>query len=145
MVCCPRSSDAFTENLCDRIDADARTRDRLGLSRPEPTALSVRWSVKSLRLRLSRSQGIGDAARLQRGQGTWLCGDQRRSRKHREALDFARHAESLGASAVMAIPPVATSLEQPGDYRVLCRDARGISIPLVVQDASSYVGSVDRL
>jgi 2-keto-3-deoxy-L-arabinonate dehydratase len=59
----------------------------------------------------------------------------------REALDFAGHAEGLGASAVMAIPPVATSLsgERTGDY--FAAIAGGISIPLVVQDASSYVGA----
>ncbi|MBI1347779.1 dihydrodipicolinate synthase family protein [bacterium] len=59
----------------------------------------------------------------------------------REALDFASHAEELGASAVMAIPPVATSLSGPqtGDY--FAAIARGLSIPLVVQDASSYVGA----
>jgi 4-hydroxy-tetrahydrodipicolinate synthase len=59
----------------------------------------------------------------------------------REAIDFALHAEGLGASAVMAIPPVATSLgsERTCDY--FSAIARGISIPLVVQDASSYVGA----
>ena len=59
----------------------------------------------------------------------------------REALDFAGHAEGLGASAVMAIPPVATALsgKRTGDY--FAAIAGGISIPLVVQDASSYVGA----
>src|SRR3954469_22293883 len=35
-----------------------------------------------------------------------------------EAVEFAKHAESLGASAVMAIPPVTTSLGSvaTGDY-----------------------------
>ncbi|MEZ6133846.1 MAG: dihydrodipicolinate synthase family protein [Pirellulaceae bacterium] len=59
----------------------------------------------------------------------------------REALDFAGHAEELGASAVMAIPPVAVALsgERTGDY--FAAIASSISIPLVVQDASSYVGA----
>lgn len=59
----------------------------------------------------------------------------------REALDFAHHAESLGASAVMAIPPVATSLGGAKTTEYFASIARGISIPLVVQDASSYVGA----
>ncbi len=59
----------------------------------------------------------------------------------REALDFACHAEGLGASAVMAIPPVATSLSGPRTCEYFASIARGISIPLVVQDASSYVGA----
>ncbi len=59
----------------------------------------------------------------------------------REALDFAHHAENLGASAVMAIPPVATSLSGAKTIEYFAGIARGISIPLVVQDASSYVGA----
>lgn len=59
----------------------------------------------------------------------------------REALDFANHAEGLGASAVMAIPPVATTLGGARTYNYFASIARGISIPLVVQDASAYVGA----
>lgn len=58
-----------------------------------------------------------------------------------EALDFARHAESLGADAVMAIPPVAASLGSAATADYFAAIAREISLPLVVQDASSYVGS----
>jgi 2-keto-3-deoxy-L-arabinonate dehydratase len=59
----------------------------------------------------------------------------------REALDFAHHAEDLGASAVMAIPPVATSLSGGKTIEYFAAIARAVSIPLVVQDASSYVGA----
>jgi 4-hydroxy-tetrahydrodipicolinate synthase len=59
----------------------------------------------------------------------------------REALDFAGHAAALGASAVMAIPPVATKLSGAQTTEYFAAIARGISIPLVVQDASSYVGA----
>lgn len=59
----------------------------------------------------------------------------------REALDFASHAEGLGASAVMAIPPVATRLNGVQTTEYFAAIARGISIPLVVQDSSSYVGA----
>ncbi|MEO8271552.1 MAG: dihydrodipicolinate synthase family protein [Aureliella sp.] len=58
-----------------------------------------------------------------------------------EALDFAQHAEQLGASAVMAIPPVATSLSARASRDYFSAIAASISIPLVVQDASSYVGA----
>src|SRR3954466_1104199 len=58
-----------------------------------------------------------------------------------EAVEFAKHAESLGASAVMAIPPVMAPLGSAatGDY--FAKIANSVSIPLVVQDASSYVGA----
>lgn len=57
------------------------------------------------------------------------------------AVNFARHAEGLGASAVMAIPPVATSLGSAATRDYFAAIASSISIPLVVQDASGYVGA----
>lgn len=52
----------------------------------------------------------------------------------------ARHAEAVGAHALMAIPPVSVGvdLEELGSYyrRIL----NAVQIPVVVQDASGYVG-----
>lgn len=59
----------------------------------------------------------------------------------REAIDFAGHTESLGANAVMAIPPVATSLNSAKTAEYFAAIARSVSLPLIVQDASSYVGA----
>ncbi|MFM2013461.1 MAG: 4-hydroxy-tetrahydrodipicolinate synthase [Planctomycetota bacterium] len=59
----------------------------------------------------------------------------------REAVEFAEHAQGLGASGVMAIPPIATSLSGERTAEYFGAIARSISIPLVVQDASSYVGA----
>ncbi len=56
------------------------------------------------------------------------------------AVGFARHAEDVGASAVMAIPPTAVAAgddELSAYYRALL-DA--VEIPVIVQDASGYVG-----
>ncbi len=58
-----------------------------------------------------------------------------------EACEFARHAQSHGASAVMAIPPVATRLGSAATCDYFANIARSIEIPLVVQDASGYVGA----
>jgi 4-hydroxy-tetrahydrodipicolinate synthase len=58
-----------------------------------------------------------------------------------EALDFAAHAEKLGADAVMAIPPVARALEAAATREYFATIARSVAIPLIVQDASSYVGA----
>jgi len=61
-----------------------------------------------------------------------------------EAVEFARHAEGLGASALMAIPPIATALGGSATRDYFATIAGSVSIPLVVQDASSYVGkSID--
>ncbi len=57
------------------------------------------------------------------------------------AVELAQHAESVRASAVMAIPPVTTSLGSNATRDYFAAIASSISIPLVVQDASGYVGS----
>ena len=57
-----------------------------------------------------------------------------------ESVEFAQHAEGLGASAVMAIPPVTSSLGSAATGDFFAKIANSISIPLIVQDASSYVG-----
>jgi 4-hydroxy-tetrahydrodipicolinate synthase len=56
------------------------------------------------------------------------------------AEDYAKHAETSGAAALMAIPPVSVSVgedELLGYYR---RITNAVRIPLIVQDASGYVG-----
>jgi 2-keto-3-deoxy-L-arabinonate dehydratase len=58
-----------------------------------------------------------------------------------QAIEFAQHAENLGASAVMAIPPIATSLGSTATREYFAAIADSVAIPLVVQDASSYVGA----
>ncbi len=56
------------------------------------------------------------------------------------AVEFCRHAESVGASAVMAIPPTsfATLEDELRSYYKALLDA--VDVPVIVQDASGYVG-----
>ncbi len=58
----------------------------------------------------------------------------------RMAEQLASHAESAGADAVMAIPPVSVAAGEDELMRYYARIIRAVSIPVVVQDASSYVG-----
>lgn len=58
-----------------------------------------------------------------------------------DAVDYVRHAETLGATAVMAIPPTATRLGSRATIDYFSAIASEVAIPLVVQDASSYVGA----
>jgi 4-hydroxy-tetrahydrodipicolinate synthase len=58
----------------------------------------------------------------------------------RVAEELARHAEGAGADAVMAIPPVSVGAGEDELMRYYARIIRAIDIPVVVQDASSYVG-----
>ena len=53
---------------------------------------------------------------------------------------FARHAEGIGATAMMAIPPVSVGVGEDELLRYYERIIRATTIPLVVQDASGYVG-----
>lgn len=53
---------------------------------------------------------------------------------------FARHAEASGAHAVMAIPPVAVGAGERELTRYYERILRATKLPLIVQDASGYVG-----
>ncbi len=56
------------------------------------------------------------------------------------AVQYARHAQECGATAVMAIPPVSVAAGQDellGYYR---RILQAVELPVVVQDASGYVG-----
>jgi 4-hydroxy-tetrahydrodipicolinate synthase len=56
------------------------------------------------------------------------------------AEDLARHAEGAGADAVMANPPVSVASSEDELLRYYARIIRSVRIPVVVQDASSYVG-----
>jgi 4-hydroxy-tetrahydrodipicolinate synthase len=77
-------------------------------------------------------------AEMSAGRGAVFAGVGAESTK--QALIYARAAEKAGCDAVMAVPPVTTGLpdDQLVDYfRAL---ADGISLPIIVQDASGYVG-----
>ena len=56
------------------------------------------------------------------------------------AEDYAKHAETAGADAVMAIPPVSVILSEAELAGYYSRIIQAISIPVIVQDASGYVG-----
>ncbi|MFN7562021.1 MAG: dihydrodipicolinate synthase family protein [Prosthecobacter sp.] len=53
---------------------------------------------------------------------------------------YARHAESVGADAVMAIPPVSIGIGESELLAYYTRIIQAICIPVIVQDASGYVG-----
>ncbi len=57
------------------------------------------------------------------------------------ALAHARHAQASGASAVMATPP---ALHRVGDEALMAHFmaiAESVDVPIVIQDASGYVGA----
>jgi 4-hydroxy-tetrahydrodipicolinate synthase len=58
----------------------------------------------------------------------------------KQALTYAVAAERAGCDAVMALPPLTTRLSPDAMTDYFCQVADGISLPVVVQDASGYVG-----
>lgn len=56
------------------------------------------------------------------------------------SCELARHAEAVGAGAVMAIPPLSIAVTEDQLRLYYERIIESISIPVIVQDASGYVG-----
>jgi len=92
-------------------------------------------------LRLTTQERIelnGTLAELSAGHGVFVAGVGAEST--RQAIDYAQAAESSGCDAIMAIPPVSTVLPPNEVFGYFCTLAEHVDLPLVVQDASSYVG-----
>lgn len=85
-----------------------------------------------------RIQLTQDLVEFSRGRGTVVVSIGAETAA--QSLVFGQVAEDCGCDAVMAIPPISNSVtdEQLWDY--FASIAESLSIPLVVQDASSYVG-----
>ena len=58
----------------------------------------------------------------------------------RVAEEYARHAEGCGAAALMAVPPVSVAAGEGELAAYFGRILRAVRIPVIVQDASGYVG-----
>lgn len=77
-------------------------------------------------------------AELNRGRGAVVAGVGAEST--RQALVYAREAEAAGCDALMAIPPISSALPDDQLLAYYVALAEQISLPLIVQDASGYVG-----
>lgn len=58
----------------------------------------------------------------------------------RSAVELATHAAEAGATAVMATPPVTVALDDEALFGYFSEIVTQAGVPLVVQDASGYVG-----
>jgi 4-hydroxy-tetrahydrodipicolinate synthase len=86
-----------------------------------------------------RERLAGEVCRLARDRGAVVIGTGAESAYLAER--YARHAESVGADAVMAIPPVSVAPTEDELRRYYERIATAVSISVIVQDASGYVGT----
>lgn len=57
-----------------------------------------------------------------------------------QAVWFGMQAKQLGCDAVMAVPPMSGSLSEEALYGYFATLADAVDLPLIVQDASAYVG-----
>lgn len=58
----------------------------------------------------------------------------------RLAEEYARHGEGCGAAAVMAVPPVTVPADEGELAAYFSRILGAVRVPVIVQDASGYVG-----
>ncbi|RLS54578.1 MAG: dihydrodipicolinate synthase family protein [Planctomycetota bacterium] len=77
------------------------------------------------------------------GRGATFAGVGAESTK--QALVYAKAAEKAGCDGIMAIPPVTTSLPEEAVLKHFRTLAEEVNLPLIVQDASGYVGQAIHL
>jgi 4-hydroxy-tetrahydrodipicolinate synthase len=90
---------------------------------------------------------LSTAERLEMAERVCRCGGARGAvvvsagaESSHTAEHYARHAEASGADAVMAVPPISVALSEAELFEYYRRILAVVDIPLIVQDASGYVG-----
>ncbi|MSR30897.1 MAG: dihydrodipicolinate synthase family protein [Gemmataceae bacterium] len=92
-------------------------------------------------LRLNKTERIeltNRIGKMNQGMGAYFCSAGAETVK--EALEFAKASVDAGADAIMAIPPTTLDLNANNLLEYYRSLAREITIPMIVQDASGYVG-----
>lgn len=123
----------------DRIDSDNLVRELDWAFACGADGYCTGMVSELLRLTYRERLGLTEQlATLKQDRGVFVASVGAEST--RQAVEFAEHAVASGADAVMAIPPTTTALgdgEVADYFRAI---ARAIDCPVIVQDASAYVG-----
>jgi 4-hydroxy-tetrahydrodipicolinate synthase len=94
---------------------------------------------ETLRLSSTEREELAEAAcKCGRSRGVVVISVGAESSKVAE--HYAKHAEKVGADAVMAIPPVSVMIGEVELAAYYSRIIQATGIPVIVQDASGYVG-----
>ena len=123
----------------ERVDLDVLEKELSWLFAHGANGVVMAMVSEILRMSANERDGIAsEVCKMASGKGAVVIsvGAEASVLAERHAI----HAEQAGADALMAIPPVSVSLgEEPllGYYR---RIIEAVSIPVIVQDASGYVG-----
>ena len=133
----PIAHTPFTEH--DAIDSDSLAR-QIDWAFDQGASGFCTGMVSEI-LRLTAAERIDlhwQLADMNAGRGVFVASVGAESTK--QAVEFAREAESAGATAMMAIPPISSSLPVAEILAYYTALLEAVSIPLIMQDASSYVG-----
>lgn len=127
----------FTED--DQIDWLALRREIDWAYRMGAAGLGTGMVSEILRLTYDERQKLTEQiVEFSAGRGAVFAAVGAESGK--QALSYALHAEKSGCDAVMAAPPLTTGLSVAAHLDYYRELAEGVSVPLIVQDASGYVG-----
>ncbi len=123
----------------ESIDAETLAREIAWLYDCGADGIVMAMVSEILRLSSEERRELAElACKLGRERGVVVISVGAESAKVAE--DLAKHAQSCGAAALMAIPPVAIAVGEPELLRYYVRIIRATDLPVIVQDASGYVG-----
>lgn len=128
----------FTDD--DRIDADALRREIDWAYAQGADGLGTGMVSEILRLTFDERQALTEQiVEFSAGRGAVFAAVGAES--GRQAKQLAQQAERAGCDAVMAAPPLSTRLSADAHLDYYREIADAVSLPVIVQDASGYVGS----
>jgi dihydrodipicolinate synthase/N-acetylneuraminate lyase len=123
----------------ETIDLDVLAREIAWLYDCGADGIVMAMVSEVLRLSSDERMKLAEAAcRFGRDRGVVVISVGAESAKVAE--EYARLAENIGADAVMAIPPVSIAVGEDELQKYYERIIRSIKLPVIVQDASGYVG-----
>jgi len=123
----------------ETIDFDTLEREIAWLHDCGAHGIVMAMVSETLRLASEERERLAEAAcRFGRARGVVIISVSAESSKVAER--FARHADAVGADAVMAIPPLSVGIGEGELVAYYRRIIESVRIPVIVQDASGYVG-----
>lgn len=123
----------------ETIDLETLEREIAWLYKSGANGIVMAMVSETLRLDSSEREQLAEAAcRFGKECGVVVISVGAESSKVAER--YAKHAENVGADAVMAIPPVSIGVGESELLTYYTRIIEAIRIPVIVQDASGYVG-----
>ena len=127
-------------NLDDEIDEGTLRKEIAWVLDQGADGLTTGMVSEILKLSPSERMQLGeivcDAAKTNKVTSILSCGAE----STKQAILFAKHAEEIGADAVMINAPVTSGLSDNQVYGYFSAIFQSTEIPIVIQDASGYVG-----